>query len=87
MLQSGQFPALTQLELARWLSQEQGIKVSNYILLVTPLMLRNPDGHTQAKVGPDGRVYESSAGFSARLRLWGRATPYCMLASGMPSEI
>jgi hypothetical protein len=49
--------AMNQLELIKWLQKEKGISVKNYILLLTPLMVLNPNAYTHAEVGSDGRLY------------------------------
>ena len=50
--------ARNQFELIQWLEQEQGLKVANYILLLTPSMIVSCDGYTRAAVGEDGRLYD-----------------------------
>jgi len=59
-----------QLELAHWLHDQHGAHVSNYILLVTPLMVEGVGGYTRASVGGDGRLYEDSNNGWAHLRVW-----------------
>ncbi len=49
---------LNQLRLAKWLSQEHFLQVSNYVVLLTPTMVRNGQGLVRAAVGEDGRLYE-----------------------------
>lgn len=66
----GGHSALNQFELARWLREKQGLTVSNYVLLVTPLMARYGDGYTHSTVGKDGRLYEDSNDRMAYVRLW-----------------
>jgi hypothetical protein len=46
-----------QLELVQWLCEEEGVKVSNLIILASPLM-RGCQGYTHAIVGNDGRLYD-----------------------------
>lgn len=50
--------AKNQFELIQWLEHEQGLKVANYILLLTPSMTVSCDGYTRAIVGEDGRIYD-----------------------------
>lgn len=47
-----------QLELARWLQDEQKIKVANYVVLLSPTMLAYSDTYTRATVGHDGKLYD-----------------------------
>ncbi len=66
----GGHAALNQIEFARWLREDKGIAVSNYVLLITPLMLQNSDGYTRTAVGKDGRLYEDPGDRMAYVRLW-----------------
>jgi hypothetical protein len=50
--------AQNQLELARWLRDQQRVKVANYVLLLTPGMATNCDSYNRAVVGEDGRLYD-----------------------------
>jgi hypothetical protein len=47
-----------QFELARWLQDEQKIKVANYVLLLSPIMVSYSDTYTRATVGRDGKLYD-----------------------------
>jgi hypothetical protein len=59
----------SQLQLAKWLIDEQGLKVKDFILLLTPAMIHSPGKLNQATVGPDGRLYAGPS-TGARLRRW-----------------
>jgi hypothetical protein len=58
----------SQLQLARWLVEDQGLEVENFVLLLTPAMIHSPGKLNQAIVGDDGRLYAS---LSLRTRLHG----------------
>ena len=47
-----------QFELVQWLDGQQGVRVANYILLLTPSMTVSCNGYTRAMVGDDGRLYD-----------------------------
>lgn len=49
--------APNQFELVRWLRNEQNIKVSKYIYLLTPVGIASCDNPTRARVGEDGHLY------------------------------
>jgi hypothetical protein len=67
----GGHSARNQLELARWLHDTEGIAVSNYVLLVTPLMVQYADSYSRASVGEDGRLYDDPHNIiRARVRIW-----------------
>ncbi len=64
----------SQYELARWLVEEQGVKVSNFVVLLTPAMIAGGDGLNRVTVGHDGRLYgengRSYDGLGFRISLW-----------------
>jgi hypothetical protein len=60
----------SQYEIARWLVETQHVKVSNFVLLLTPVMLHSGNEINRANVGADGRLYSGDAGFQATLNLW-----------------
>lgn len=62
----------SQLQLARWLIEGQGLKVQNFVLLLTPAMIHSPDKLNQAIVGEDGRLYGAPT-VGARLRRWAKS--------------
>jgi hypothetical protein len=66
----GGHSAASQMQLAEWLRDRAGVKVANYVLLVTPAMSQSGGHLNRAKVGPDGRLYEESSGNLAVARLW-----------------
>ena len=59
----------SQLQLARWLVEDQRLEVENFVLLLTPAMIHSPDKLNQAIVGDDGRLY-ASLGLKTRLHGW-----------------
>ena len=62
----------SQLQLAKWLVDEQGLRVRNFVLLLTPAMIHSPDKLNQAIVGDDGRLYGELT-TTARLRVWAKS--------------
>jgi hypothetical protein len=50
--------ALNQLELVRWLRNQQNLRVARYVILLTPVMLTGCDSLARASVGQDGRLYD-----------------------------
>ncbi|HZQ47443.1 MAG TPA: hypothetical protein VFC07_10555, partial [Verrucomicrobiae bacterium] len=66
----GGHAALNQFEFARWLHEDKRLAVSNYVLLVTPLMVQYSDSYTRTSVGKDGRLYEDPSDRLAYVRLW-----------------
>lgn len=66
----GGHATLNQLELVKWLQMEHRVTASTYVLMATPLMVQYPQSYTRAKVGEDGRLYDSADGFGPRARLW-----------------
>jgi hypothetical protein len=61
----------SQLQLARWLVEDQGLQVQNFVLLLTPAIIHSPDKLNEAVVGADGRLYaESTTG--VRFRGWAK---------------
>jgi hypothetical protein len=49
---------MQQLELVKWLVDKEGVRVSRYVLLVTPALLTECDNYNRAAVGSDGRLYD-----------------------------
>jgi len=68
----GGHSAATQLLLARWLRERQGVKVSHYVLLVTPAIGQSGGHLSRARVGGDGRLYGSSTSQLALARTWAK---------------
>jgi hypothetical protein len=70
----------SQLELVRWLVEEQGLRVENFVLLLTPAMIHSSDKLNEAIVGDDGRLYAGPT-IGARLRVWAKSdlVVYCRI--------
>ena len=66
----GGHSASSQLQLAEALHREYGIKVSNYVLLVTPAIAQGGEHLNRATVGADGRLYDGPVGYQAAFRVW-----------------
>jgi hypothetical protein len=60
----------SQFELTRWLVEQQGLKVSNYVLLLTPALINSGVALNRATVGNDGRLYGDTVRLRTRLGLW-----------------
>ena len=60
----------SQLSLVRSLQEDQGLKISNIVALLTPVMMGACDQDTRATVGQDGRLYGDQVNAETRLRLW-----------------
>lgn len=60
----------SQYELARWLVEEQGLRVANFVLLLTPRMINAGSELNRATVGEDGRLYGDTVGLGPQLNLW-----------------
>ena len=65
----GQKP-LNQLELATLLRQRDGLRVSNYVYLFTPVAVATCGSFTTATVGPDGRLYGQATTRGDIARTW-----------------
>jgi hypothetical protein len=61
-----------QFELARWLVEEQRLKVANFVVLLTPVMIFTGNKLDHAIVGHDGRLYADSVGLGTLLNLWAK---------------
>jgi len=59
----------SQLQVARWLTEQQGLEIKNFVLLLTPAMIHSPDKPNQAIVGDDGRLYAGPT-IGAKFRRW-----------------
>lgn len=63
-----------QFHLIQWLTEQCGVKVKNFVLLLTPKLIVNCDAFRQYKVGSDGRLYSKSMTASqlavAKIRTW-----------------
>jgi len=66
----GGHSAASQARLAQWLNDEHGLKVANYVILVTPAIASSGGHLNRARVGADGRLYGEATGTLALLRLW-----------------
>lgn len=66
----GGHSAGSQLQLAQWLRQREGLKVRHYVLLVTPAMSQSGEFGNRAMVGDDGRLYDQAPDVRVRIRLW-----------------
>jgi hypothetical protein len=62
----------SQLQVAKWLVEEQKLRVEHFVVLLTPAMIHSPDTLNQAIVGGDGRLYGDST-ITARLRRWAKS--------------
>ena len=62
----------SQLQLAKWLVDEQGLTVRNFVLLLTPVMIHSSDKPNEAIVGDDGRLYDEFT-TRARLHRWAKS--------------
>jgi len=60
-----------QLQVARWLTEEQGLTIENFVLLLTPVMIHSPDEPNQVTVGDDGRLYAEPT-IGAHVRGWAK---------------
>jgi hypothetical protein len=60
----------SQYELARWLLDEQGLKVENVVLFITPAMIYSGEKQDPVTVGDDGRLYSGNVGSGALLKVW-----------------
>jgi len=76
----GGHAALNQLELARWLCETQHLSARTYVLLATPVLVRNADGFTRARVGADGRLYETPRAMRPE-HAFGRELTRCSIAA------
>ncbi len=61
---------LNQFEIVKWLREERSLKVKNYIVFLTPVMIRNGEGFGKATVGEDGRLYNEPLGFLKKTAAW-----------------
>jgi hypothetical protein len=61
-----------QLQVAKWLVEQQKLRINNFIVLLTPTMIHSPAESNQAIVGDDGRLYGDTSTM-ARLRLWAKS--------------
>jgi hypothetical protein len=60
-----------QLELARWLHDQQSVRVSHYVILLTPLMVMTAcDDFSRAVVGTDGRLYDKTKSAAEMAIIW-----------------
>jgi len=73
----GGHSARNQLELARWLQDDQKISVGNYVLLFTPTMLINCDSYMRETVGQDGRLYDKPKNFLELLAISLKTNSVC----------
>jgi hypothetical protein len=65
----GQKP-LNQLELARLLREQDGLRVSNYVYLFTPVAIATCGSFTKVTVGTDGRLYGQETTPMTIARTW-----------------
>lgn len=70
----GGHSAATQLQLAEWLRDAQGLKAANYVLLVTPAIAQSGDFLSRAMVGNDGRLYDGVPTLLPTLRMWAKTS-------------
>lgn len=60
-----------QFELVRWLHNQQNLRVSHYVFLLTPLMVTGAcDPFTRGVVGDDGRVYDKTKTKTEMAIIW-----------------
>jgi hypothetical protein len=52
-----------QLELLRWLTEHENLRVKHYLILITPYLLMSPHDRICADVGSDGRLYQGESSF------------------------
>jgi hypothetical protein len=62
----------SQYELSRWLVDERGLRVQNFVLLITPAMIYSGAKQDHLTVGHDGRLYGDRVGLDTRLKLWSK---------------
>ena len=65
----------SQFELVRWLVEQQHVRISNYVFLLTPALIRSDDEYNHAVVGEDGRLYgkgRDNSTVGGRARLWAK---------------
>lgn len=62
----------SQYQLARWLVEEQRVKIGKFIVLATPGMIYGNDDVNHATVGEDGRLYGDAVGPGTMLNLWAK---------------
>jgi hypothetical protein len=61
---------LNQVALIEWLNREHSVRASQYVALLTPLMVMNGDGFVRAEVGTDGRLYSHALTGFGKILLW-----------------
>jgi hypothetical protein len=61
-----------QLEIARWLHDEHGIKAANVVVLLTPYLISSAGQYNRSKVGVDGKLYGGDPTLAARLGVWAK---------------
>jgi hypothetical protein len=66
----GGHSAASQLQLAKWLHEREGVIARHYVVLATPAISQSGDFVSRAKVGDDGRLYDGVPNFTSRVRLW-----------------
>lgn len=59
-----------QLNVVRWLLDTGQLKVANFVVLLTPVMIHTGNAVERANVGPDGRLYSDIPDLRTRLNLW-----------------
>lgn len=63
----------SQFELVTWLVEDQHVKVSHFVLMLTPALIGSDDEYNHATVGKDGRLYgkgRENSTLYGRVRLW-----------------
>lgn len=60
----------SQLEVVRWLVEQDEVVVRNYVILFTPALVENSDRLNHVTVGRDGRLYGSLPTFQTKGLLW-----------------
>ncbi len=61
-----------QFALVRWLVDEGGVEVSNFVVLLTPPMINSAGQWKTAVVGNDGRLYGGDFDWRTRVTLWAK---------------
>lgn len=61
-----------QLELARWLHEDQRVAVRRVAVMLTPYLIATPHAYNRVRVSQSGDLFESEPTFVSQLALWAK---------------